>query len=333
MQTSASAHHPPESAGRILTARIPVVSLEATIADIERLLVNKHSQFDSINYIYVVDRAGVLCGVLTIKSIFRVPKVTRVKDVMVTDVISARATVDQERLALLALRHNLKAIPVVDKEDHLLGVVASDTILSILHHESKEDLLLRAGVRRFDRDSVDPLTAPVFTHVKKRLPWLLVGLFGGTVGAAIISYFEDALAAELLLVAFIPALVYMADAVGTQSEMLFVHAASLQDKVLLGRYLKREFQISSILSLVLATALSLVAFLWFDSGVLTITIGLSLLLAVLSASMFAVILPWILIRLRRDPAVASGPFVTIFSDLLTITIYFLIAEAVMRFFA
>ena len=333
MQPPASAHHPPESAGRILTARIPVVSLEATIADIERLLVNKHSQFDSINYIYVVDRAGVLCGVLTIKSIFRVPKVTRVKDVMVTDVISARASVDQERLALLALRHNLKAIPVVDKEDHLLGVVASDTILSILHHESKEDLLLRAGVRRFDRDAVDPLTAPVLTHVKKRLPWLLVGLLGGTVGAVIISYFEDALAAELLLVAFIPALVYMTDAVGTQSEMLFVHSASFQEKVSLSSYLKRELQVSSILSIVLAATLSSIAFFWFDSGVLTITIGVSLLLAVLSASIFAVVLPWILIRLRRDPAVASGPFVTIFSDLLTITIYFLVAEAVMRFFA
>jgi len=248
-------------------------------------------------------------------------------------VISARASVDQERLALLALRHNLKAIPVVDKEDHLLGVVASDTILSILHHESKEDLLLRAGVRRFDRDAVDPLTAPVLTHVKKRLPWLLVGLLGGTVGAVIISYFEDALAAELLLVAFIPALVYMTDAVGTQSEMLFVHSASFQEKVSLSSYLKRELQVSSILSIVLAATLSSIAFFWFDSGVLTITIGVSLLLAVLSASIFAVVLPWILIRLRRDPAVASGPFVTIFSDLLTITIYFLVAEAVMRFFA
>jgi len=331
MQTAPRLEHPPESAGRILTARIPVVPLETTIADVERLLIQKHSYFDSINYIYVVDRQGLLCGVLSIKSIFRVPKVTRVKDVMVTDVISVRAAVDQERVALLALKYNLKAIPVVDKDDRLVGVITSDTILSTLQHESKEDLLLRAGVQRFDRDAVDPLSASVFTHVKKRLPWLLFGLLGGTLGAAIISSFEEALAAELLLAAFIPTLVYIADAVGTQSEMLFVQASAREERVSLRKYLKRELQVSSILALTLACALSGAAFFWFKSGALAITVGAALLLAVLAASMFAVILPWVLIRLRRDPAVASGPFVTILSDLLTIIVYFSVAEMVLQF--
>lgn len=303
------------------------------MADVERLLIQKHSQFDTINYIYVVDRNNVLIGVLTIKNVFRLPKLTRVKEVMTVEVVSVRATVDQEKVALLALRHNLKAIPVVDKEDRLLGVVPSDTIFSILYQEAHEDLLLRAGVQRFDHDSVDPLTASTFMHVKKRLPWLLVGLIGGAVGAVIVSRFEGALATELLLAAFIPPLVYLTDAVGTQSEMLFVHSASHREKFSFAVYLKKEVQASVILALVLGLLLASVAYFWFGSLTVAMTVGVALLLSVVFASVLAVCLPWLLLRLKRDPAVASGPFVTIFSDLLTITVYFLIAEIVLKFFA
>jgi magnesium transporter len=303
------------------------------MADVERLLIQKHSHFDTINYIYVVDRSNILLGVLTIKNVFRLPKLTRVKEIMITEVVSVRATVDQEKVALLALRHNLKAIPVVDKDDHLLGAVPSDTIFSILHQEAHEDLLLRAGVRRFDHDSVDPLTATTLTHVKKRLPWLLIGLFGGALGAVIVSRFQEALATELLLAAFIPPLVYLTDAVGTQSEMLFVHSASHREKFSLAAYLKKEVQASAILAFVLGVLLSAVAYFWFHSLTVAITVGVALLLSVIFASIIAVCLPWVLLKLKRDPAVASGPFVTIFSDLLTITIYFFIAEAVLKFFA
>lgn len=333
MQTASRVHEPLQSAGRLFTEHIPVVGLEATIADVERLLINKHQDFDTINYIYVVDRDGVLCGVISIKTIFRVPKTTRVKDVMVTDVVSARSTVHQERIAHLALRHNLKAIPLVDKEDVLLGVVPADTILSILQHEAKEDLLISAGVHHKDHDSLDLLSAPVLTHVKKRLPWLLVGAVGGSLAAFIISQFESVLATELLLAAFIPTLVYMTDAVATQSEMLFVHAASLRDRLSLRAYLVREVQVSALLAVVLAALLSALAFFWFKSLVVGLAIAIGLFLSVVLASMLAVLLPWLLLKLRRDPAVASGPFVTILTDLLTIVIYFGVAQALLILFA
>ena len=328
---SSQINHLPESAGRLLTSRIPVVPFEATIADVERMLVQKHGNFDTISYIYVVDRAGVLMGVLTIKNVFRLPKLTHVKDVIVTDIISVRSTVDQEKVVHLALQNNLKAVPVLDNDDKFLGVISSDTLLSILYQEGKEDLLLHAGVGRFDHGAVDPFTAPVLLHARKRLPWLLVGAGGGIFGALIISNFGDALAAEILLAAFIPALVDIVDGVGTQTEMLFVQAAAGREKISLRRYLKRELQISFLLSMVLGLLLCAVAFFWFHSSILAITVGLSILLSVMAASVLSVLVPWALIKLRRDPAVASAPFILLICDLLTVTIYFLIAETVLKF--
>ena len=333
MQRSQGVQHAAESAGRILTSRIPVVALEATIADVERLLTQKHSQFDPINYIYVIDRSGVLMGVLAVKNLFRLPKLTRVKDVMTVSVVSVRENADQEQAVLLALRHSISAIPVVDKDEKLLGVVPSDTILSILSQEAHEDLLLRAGVRRFDHEELHPDRGTTLLQVKKRLPWLLVGLLGGALGALIISRFQDALAAEILLAAFIPPLVYLTDAVGTQSEMLFVHFASHEEKPQLRSYLKRELHVSALLSVILGGVLSAIAYFMFHSLPVAITVGIALVISVIVASLLAVLLPWALIRLHKDPAVASGPFVTMVSDLLTIVVYFGIAEVVLRVFA
>lgn len=263
---------------------------------------------------------------LSVKSVFRVPKVTRAKEVMVMDVISVRSTVDQEKVALLALTHNLKAIPVVDGEDRLLGVVPSDTILSILYQESKEDQLLRAGVRTFRRGAVHPLAASTAVHVKQRLPWLVLGLLGGVIGALIISRFQAALAEELLLAAFIPTLVYMSGAVAMQSEIIFIHVLSGREPFTLRSYLSRELRISLFVALALCVLLSAAAYAGFQSGVLAVTVAVSLFLAVVAASVLAVLPPWVFVRLRKDPAVASGPFVTILTDLLTIVIYFSIAE-------
>lgn len=331
MQAASKLGYPPESAGRLLTTRIPVVSLEATLADVERLLIQKHSNFDAVNYFYVLDRESVLCGIFSIKNLFRLPKTTKVKDVMIKEVVSVRAHTDQEKVAVLALKGNFKAIPVLDNRDHFLGVISPDTIFDILYDEAKEDAFLRAGVGRFDRHTSDHHSVSVAVYVKKRLPWLLAGLVGSAGGALIISHYQATLKAELLLAAFIPALVYIADAVGTQSEMLFVHSALLRERISLRSYLKREIQVSMVLALLLTTLLASVAYFWFGSSTVGVTISIALFIAVIVASTLAVLLPWVLIRLNKDPAVASGPFVTILTYLCTIIIYFSIAEAVLAF--
>ena len=146
----------------------------------------------------------------------------------VTDFVTVRTSTDQERVAHLALKYNIKAVPVVSKDHTFLGVVPSDKILEILNREHTEDVLRFAGVRHKHSPVQDVLLdqSPL-THVKSRLPWLVIGLLGGVLAAFVIGIFEETLAHELLLAAFIPAIVYMADAVGSQTQMLFVRALAV----------------------------------------------------------------------------------------------------------
>ena len=124
---------PPRTAGSLMTIQVPLVSKEKTIGEVQNLLFAKMKDFETINYIYAIDEKRKLIGVFSIKEIFRKSKNLKVADIMEKTVIKCRASTDQERVAILALKNNLKAIPVVNKEDKFLGVVTSDTILSVLH--------------------------------------------------------------------------------------------------------------------------------------------------------------------------------------------------------
>ncbi len=126
---------------------------------------------------------------------------------MKKDIVVAHPTTHQEKVAILALKHNIKAIPVVDKENHLLGVVPSDIILDILHNENVEDALLTAGVDRFKDPARSIIEASAFLHFKKRFPWLILGLIGGMIAAFVVSGFEESLNVQIILAAFIPAIV------------------------------------------------------------------------------------------------------------------------------
>ena len=309
-----------------MTTAVPVVSVEATVADVERLLTTKHHDFKSIAYVYVTDRNDVLCGVVSIRTLFRVPKITKVKEVMTTDVVSVRLGADQKKVAKLALHTEIKAVPVVDKEGRLAGVVSADAIFSILHDEAKKEKFLSAGVRHMDHAYADIVDMPFRAAVLQRLPWLVVGLVGGILAAYIISHFEAALELELLLAAFIAPLVYMADAAGTQSGAMFIESHAHREKPSLKTYLVKELRISALLAAVLAFLLAAVAWLWFGSMFVGLVVLATLFAAILFANMVAVLLPWLLIKLKKDPALGSGPFATIVTDVVTILIYFGIVQ-------
>ena len=127
--------YPPESAGRRMIDNVPTAFPEETIFDIKKRLFKEIGGLETINYVYVIGKTRKLVGVFSIKEIFRRPENTKIKEIMKTKIITARPYTDQERVAILALRNNLKSIPVVDKEGEFLGVVPSDIILDILHFE------------------------------------------------------------------------------------------------------------------------------------------------------------------------------------------------------
>lgn len=308
-----------------MVTAVPTVREDATIGEIEGLLVKTAANFESISYIYVIDEGRRLKGILSVKEVFRTPKGTRVSEVMERNVVSVRPHTEGERVALLAIEHNIKAMPVVDAEERFLGIYPSDAIFAILHKEHIEDLLKFAGIHRFTDPAKTILTASVGTLIKKRLPWLVVGLGGGLLAALVVSRFEKSLEEELLLAAFIPAVVYIADAVGTQTETLFIRSLSINRALNIKSYIWREMKTGVGIACILGILAAILT--WAVIGApLSFIIGISFVLTAIAAVVIALILPSLFRKLNIDPAIGSGPFATVITDIASLLIYFAIAS-------
>ncbi len=316
---------PPESAGRVMTCQVPVALPSASIADLERLLLRHARDFESIHNVYLVDQVGRLAGVVSIKEVFQQDRRVTAAEVMVTRLVTVRPHTDQERVVHLALAHDLKAVPVVDKNGVFLGAVLSRALLHTLYHEASEDLLRLAGIRRLASmfDNVQQL--PVLTSLGHRAPWLLLGLGGGMLAAGIIGQFEATLQKNLILAAFIPLMVYMADAVGTQMEAFIIRDLAVNPALDFPRYFVRQFFIVSLIGLLTSGLLWGISLLWYHDPKMSWVLALSLFIAISSSVVTGLLIPYLCGRLRLDPANASGPLATIVQDVLTVTIFFLVA--------
>lgn len=317
----------PRSVGRLMIFKMPVIHASATIAEVEEMLLKKTRDLETINYVYATE-GEKLVGVISIKEIFRLPKAAKISERMKKDLITVRPHTDRDRATLLAIEHNLKEIPVVDSENRLLGVMPYDAILRALREEHIEDVLSTAGVHSFQDPSRNITNASALTLVKKRLPWLLMGLGGSALAAAVIRYFNDALQNQILLAAFIPAVTYIAGAVGTQSETIFIRTAAIDKGLKFANYLWKELRIGLVISIILAVAMFLISFIFWQTPVVSIILGISFLAATLISMFVAVLLPWLSSRFRVDPAMSGGPMDTIISDILSIIIYFAVANVI-----
>jgi magnesium transporter len=163
--------YPSNSAGRIVSSAVPAVRSRQTIKEVIDYLEKNVNKFESINYIYVLNRNSELSGVLSIKDMLRQDHSATVGKVMTRELIKVHPFTHQEKVAFLALRNNIKAVPVIDKNDMFIGAVLSDTILSVLHHEMQRDLSNISGVPNFP--GKDIMSMSVKTAIKHRLPWLV----------------------------------------------------------------------------------------------------------------------------------------------------------------
>lgn len=307
-----------------MITNVPVVEPEATIGAVEHLLVQHSAQFASIHYIYIVKHKK-LVGVLSIKELFLQAKEAIVADVMEQKIITARVHSPQERVAYLAITHNLKAIPIVSKENHFEGVVAADTIFKILDNKAVQDILRFGGVM-YSGSYDNVFALPFLTSLKHRLPWLILGLFGGVLTAGIVKNFEDTLSQNLILAAFIPLVVYMADAVGTQMEAFIIRDLALDPKLNFGRYFFRQFIIVAGIGVISSVLLYAVSRIIHDNGIVSLVLSLALFCAILSSLITGLSIPFLFGKLRLDPANASGPVATIIQDIVSILVYFGIAR-------
>jgi len=316
--------YPRFSAGSWMIESFPKVQSNCKIEELEQMLEENAVNYQTIDYIYVVDGENRLLGVASIKDVYASKNAT-MGEIMTTKLVYVHPSTDKERIVYLALSHALKAVPVVDKEKHLLGIVPYDVILETFNEEVHEDTLHFGGI--FHRVGKEYHTdeSSVRTMVKLRIPWLIAGVLGGAVTASIISNFEHVLSTLIALAAFAPVLAYMSDAVGTQSETLAVRSIAINPQMSLKNYLLKELVIAVALAFVCGGLLSAVALFGWQDPILGVIVGISMFLSVISAVLISTGFPFIFKKINLDPAIASGPFATMISDVVTITIYFTIA--------
>lgn len=314
-------------ASSLLLKSIPTADALELAGEVRDRICNRGEKFDSVNYIYVLDSNGRISGVLSIKELIAAESKTQIKNIMTSKVIAARSGTHREKVAALAVTHNLKAIPVLGREGKLLGIVGADAILKTLHEEHVEDLLRFAGVGK-TANIINIFEAPSLTQIKRRLPWLLVGLLGGMLATVVVGFFEKIISQELALVFFIPIIVYMSDAVGTQTETLLIRALAME-KIIFKKYLWREAATGIVIGLICGALLTGFSFILNDDLRLALTTGAALSGAMMAAVLIAMLMPFILIKIKKDPAFGSGPLGTIISDIVSLVIYFGVANAVL----
>ncbi|MCW5639235.1 MAG: magnesium transporter, partial [Rubrivivax sp.] len=269
----------------------------------------------------VTDAAQRLLGTLGAAELLALPDDARLGSAAHPRPPSVPPGADQERMASVALHHRAAAMPVVDDAGRLVGVVGPERLMQILRREHVEDLHRLAGIRRETASARQALEEPPLRRARHRLPWLLVGLLGSIVATAVVAGFESALAAKPALAFFVPGLVYLADAIGTQTEATAVRGLSLSHAGL-GRLIGGELRTGALIGGVLA--LLALPMMWIVFGELRLALAVALALAGASlvASLLGLMLPWLLSRLGTDPAYGSGPVATIIQDVLSLLIYF-----------
>lgn len=320
---------PKDSAGSLMTDSVPVVSSDNTISFVENYLLKNTEKLESINYVYVLGKTGVLQGVLSVKEIFRQPKDRKISELMIKDLIVAHPYTDQERVAHLSLKNNIKSIPVVDKDNKFLGVVLGDNILNVLYRESQEDIYHFAGVKHGNFNIDDISSMSIWSSLKHRLPWLVIGLLGGLLAAQVIGLFEETLSQNIILAAFIPLVVYMASAVGTQIGFFIVRDLAIRSKINFWLYTVRQLKVILSIGLIISLAVFGITVFIYNDVMVAWALSLAMILAILSSVITGLFIPYAFSKLRFDPANASGPIATIIQDIMSVTIYLLVAQSIL----
>jgi len=321
---------PAENAEKRMITNVPVARVGETIGDVEKMLLKHAKSFESIDYIYVLDGSRALKGVLSIKELFDAGnKGVRVEAIMSKKVVSVHKHTHQERVVFTALKHELKAVPVVEKDGTFLGVVPHCTILSIFNKEMHEDMFKFGGIFHKVGDEYKNINSSPKVMIMHRLPWLIIGTIAGSFIASMVGHFEETLSNLLVLASFMPVIVYLSDAVGTQSEAIAVINLAIEPKASARKHIAKEMVVALALATSCGALLSAIAAIVWGMPLVGAVVGISLFLSIMTAVITSTTLPFVFHRAGWDPAFASGPLATMISDTLTILIYFTVATVLM----
>ncbi|MGE6631111.1 magnesium transporter [Bacillus sp. NPDC077027] len=317
-------NYPAETAGRIMTNRFVWIPQHYTVQDAVVKLKSFAEIAESINYLYVINDQKQLVGVLSYRDLILGEPDEKVQDLMFTRVIAVGAFQDQEEIAKLIERYDFLAIPVVEENNVLVGIVTVDDIIDVVIQEAGEDY------EKFAASGKDiTFETPAFVAAYRRLPWLILLLFIGLISGSILNFFEDTLQQVVALAFFMPMIAGMTGNTGTQSLAVVIRGLSKEEltKKTIMRLIFRELQTSIYIGIVCSIIITVVAMVWQGNVILGFVVGSSLLATLIIGTMAGTVVPIILHRCNVDPAIASGPLITTLNDILSLLIYFGIATA------
>lgn len=315
-------NYPPETAGRLMTNRFVWIPQHYTVREtVDKLKI--FAEFsETINYLYVIDSDKKLVGVVSYRDIILADENEKIHDIMFSRVISVAAEADQEEVARVIERYDFLAIPVVENNNELVGIVTVDDIIDVFIQEANEDIeKLSASGKAIDFDT------KAFVAAYRRLPWLILLLFIGLVSGTIISGFENTLSKVVALAFFMPMIAGMTGNTGTQSLAVVVRGLATRDidKKIVVKLISRELAVGIIIGVTCGILISIIAYVWQGNPILGLVVGSSLVMTLIIGTLAGTIVPLILFRFKIDPAVASGPLITTLNDILSLLIYFGIA--------
>ena len=330
--------YPENSAGSIMTTEYvslrPVMTVEEAILRIRRQGVDK----ETIYTCYVLSPDRKLLGLVTVKDLLlAADDDTRIQELMETNLISVTTQTDQEEVARMFSKYNFLALPVVDGENRMVGIVTFDDAMDVMEDEATEDIEIMGGMTPSEKTYLRSTVGDIFLH---RIPWLMLLMVSATFTGMIITSFEDALAAQVALTAFIPMLMDTGGNSGSQSSVTIIRALSLGELSFrdIGTVLWKELRTSLLCGLVLAAVcfvkVWLVDRLLMGNPAVTLQVDLSvcltLLITVVIAKLVGCSLPMVAKKLGFDPAVMASPFITTIVDALSLLVYFLFARLILH---
>ena len=324
--------YPPESAGGVMTTRIPVFSANEVVGKaLEKYLVKYQlGLYDRLEYVYVVESNGKLIGWIDLKKLMTSPKDKLLKDMVQPIPAKVHVLADREEAARLVIKYDLTEIPVVDESDKLLGVITVDDIIDVIVAESTEDILKFGGIGETVRGSY--LTARVTELARRRATWLIVLYLLESITVSVIGSFEHVISSLVALSFFIPLLTATGGNAGSQAATLVIRSLATGEAHPYDflRILGKELLSSTLLALTVAPVGFLVALMISHKIFIAFIVALALPFIVIVASLMGVLLPFIAMLIKADPAVISAPLISTISDITGLTIYFTIATLLLH---
>ena len=316
-------NYPEDSAGSIMTTEYVDLREEMTVGQAMAHIKKTGIHKETIYTCYITERRK-LVGIVSAKDLMTTDDNVPIKDLMETEIISVYTHADQEQVAQLFTKYDLLALPVIDQDGRMVGIVTFDDAMDVMVDEATEDITKMAAINPSEKTYFE---TSVFQHAKNRIPWLLILMFTSIITGTIITRYENAFAAIPLLVSFIPMLMDTGGNCGSQSATLIIRGIALDEIRFtdLFKVMFKEFRISLIVGAFLAVANGVRIFIQYHNPGLAVVIACSLMGTVIMAKLVGCILPLLAKKVNLDPAIMASPLITTLVDTFSILIYFNIA--------